>query len=294
MKLIMIVNPNAGRKKGLPIAKSVQATLTAKGYEVKMLVSKGPGETYSLAQTVQEQEADGILAIGGDGTLFDVINGLIREGRPFSTPVIQIPVGTGNSFMKDLGIESVDSAVEAVLRGNTRLADLAEFSTEGKQYYSINLLGAGFVSNVAYRAKTFKALGALSYIIAVLQEILVKKVVPVQLTIDGQEYRRNALFVEICNSRYTGGKMMMAPDAVIDDGLLDIILCNSLTRFQLLKIFPSIFKGKHTDHPKMEVFRGRNISLRSNTPMALTPDGETFGSTPLEIRISPLRVRMFC
>ena len=121
-----------------------------------------------------------------------------------------------------------------------------------------------------------------------------KKAAKIELNIDGKPIKRKAVFVEICNSKYTGGDMMMAPDAEIDDGLLDIIILNKVSRRKLLSLFPLLFKGDHVKDDTVEVFKGKDISLKSNYPLALTPDGETFGETPIDITIHSKKIKMFC
>jgi diacylglycerol kinase (ATP) len=114
--------------------------------------------------------------------------------------------------------------------------------------------------------KKYKALGALSYIFGVLEEITVLKSTSIEMEIDGEKIVREGLFFEICNSRYTGGDMMMAPGALIDDGLFDVVVMNRTSRIKLLKLFPAIFKGTHVNDPVIEVFRGKKISLKTGIP----------------------------
>ena len=294
MKFSIIVNPNAGKKQGMAIASQTSTRLIEKGHELEILVSNKPGDTVSIAEKLNIRNLDGIIAVGGDGTLFELINGLKKNDIALDIPIGQIPVGTGNSFIKDLGITTTEQGIEAVLSGNTRLVDLGEFSYTGGTFYFINLLGAGFVSNVAYRAKKYKKLGSLSYIMGVLEEIVVLKSAKVELVIDGVNIKREAVFIEICNSRFTGGDMMMAPGALIDDGFLDVIILNKTSRIKLLSLFPSIFKGEHVEDATVEVIRGKKITLTSMPSMVLTPDGETFGKTPIDVKIHPVAVKLFC
>jgi YegS/Rv2252/BmrU family lipid kinase len=293
MKLCMIVNPRAGKKQGLAAADRGTVLLQQHSICVETLVSTHPGHTVQLARDLDLNDWDGVLAVGGDGTLFELINGLLESNERISIPIGQIPVGTGNSFIKDLGISTIEDSVEHIVQRNLCRVDLGHFSCSTGTYYFINLLGAGFVSNVAYRAGKYKALGALSYILGVIEEVVGLKSSPVTLEIDGQVFQRDAIFVEICNSRYTGGNMMMAPAAAIDDGLLDVVLLNRITRKTLLKLFPRIFNGSHIEAEAVEVFRGKKIVLRTETPLALTPDGETFGETPIEVSIFPGKVELF-
>jgi len=293
MKLCMIVNPQAGKKQGLAAAQKAAHLLNQNDITVETLISSHPGQTVKLAEKLDLNSWDGVLAVGGDGTLFELINGLLRSNERIPVPIGQIPVGTGNSFSKDLCINSIEDTIEHIVQRNVQKVDLGHFSCQVGEYYFINLLGAGFVSNVAYRARKYRALGGFSYILGVIEEVVGLKSGWITLEIDGQTIERDCIFVEICNSRFTGGNMMMAPAAAIDDGFLDIVLLNRISRATLLKLFPRIFKGTHVQAESVEVFRGKKIVLRTENPLPLTPDGETFGSTPIEVSIFPRKVEMF-
>ncbi len=281
------------------------------GLTVTTHVSRFPGEMIDLAaavaQTLPPAIAPGetdpvstdtaVVAVGGDGTLFEVINGLTRNrvnGTVVPVPLGQIPVGTGNSFIRDLDIHDPQEAVQAILGGNTRAVDLGILNCEAGEYHFINLLGAGFVSSVAHRARYYKRWGALSYVLGVIRETAILAAQDLVLTIDGKRIERTGHFVEICNSRYTGGKMMIAPDARIDDGLFDVVVMSRVTRRKLLSLFPAIFSGTHVQDRSVEVFRGRTVRVQTAAPWLLTPDGETFGATPITAEILPKAIRVFC
>jgi len=293
MKLCMIVNPHAGKKRGGEIAAHVAALLEVGGVETERLVSEHVGGTRELAEDIDPLQWDGVLAVGGDGTLFEVVNGLLKGADSIPIPVGQVPVGTGNSFLRDVEIASAEDIVSRILGGRVRDIDLGHFTSDAGSFYFANLLGAGFVSNVAHRAGKYKALGSLSYLLGVVEEVIGLKSTLTRIDIDGRRFERDAIFVEVCNSRYTGGSMMMAPSARIDDGLLDVVILNRVTRRRLLRLLPTIFSGTHVDAPEIEVFSGRDISVESDVPLALTPDGETFGHTPIKVSVHPGRMRMF-
>jgi diacylglycerol kinase (ATP) len=188
----------------------------------------------------------------------------------------------------------LEDSIKAIITGQTKAIDLGEFSYSQGKHFFINLLGTGFVSNVAYRARKYKKLGSLSYIFGVLEEVAVLKSTKIEINIDGKLINREAVFTEICNSRYTGGDMLMAPGAKIDDVYLDIIILNKVSRLKLLSLFPLLFKGEHVNDDAVEVFTGKNISLKSDKQLVLTPDGETFGDTPIDVTMHPKKIKMFC
>ncbi len=294
MNLFLILNPAAGKNKATKVVEKAVPLLKNKGVHCEVQTSKFPGHTVQLAREFNLTNYDGIVAVGGDGTLFEMLNGLLKKHQSFDLPIGQIPVGTGNSFIKDLEIQTIEDAVDKIASGKTRKVDVGFFKYSEGEHYFINLLGTGFVANVAHRAGKYKMLGPLSYVIGVFEEVVQLKSVPLEMTIDGKAYKRDYIFAEICNSTKTGGDMIMAPDARIDDGLLDVILLNKISKVNLLKIFPQIFKGTHVFDTHVETFKGRHIKIVSETPQRLTPDGEVFGTTPIEVSILPNKITMFC
>jgi diacylglycerol kinase (ATP) len=235
--------------------------------------------------------ADLLVVLGGDGSLFEVVNGIMDT--PHRPRLAQIPVGTGNSFIKDLGINDVQDGIAAILGGKLRAVDLGRFTSASGSYYFINLLGAGFVARVAKLAGRFKFLGAHSYSLAVLILLVPLKARRLELVADGASSVRDAHFVEICNSRKTGGDMIMAPDAEVDDGLFDVIVAKAMTRRQVLALFPQIFKGTHVNSSLVESFKCRKLSVRFDTEEPVSPDGELVGVTPLEAEVVPGALELY-
>jgi len=157
----------------------------------------------------------------------------------------------------------------------------------------VNLMGFGFVTDVAGTAAGFNYLGDLSYVTGVLYRTMGLRFHKMTLEIDGEVITGENCLVEFCNSRYTGGDMMIAPEARIDDGFFDVVILSPLSRMSLLHTFPKIFKGTHGDNPAVRFIRGRSASVRTDPAKALLPDGEVFGTTPTEVTILPRHVRYF-
>ena len=161
------------------------------------------------------------------------------------------------------------------------------------EFYFVNLVGAGFVADVASRASHFKLFGDMSYTIGVLLELILLRAGACRVTADGKEHAGEAIFVEICNSRKTGGDMIMAPDAVVDDGLFDVVIARAMGRGTLLGLFPKIFTGEHVKDPRVESFRCAKVSVTFDRPQRVTPDGEVLGTTPLEAEVVPRALEVF-
>ncbi len=293
MKLLLLVNPLAGRKQGTKIAEKTAKALEKNGMTVETRYSGYAGHLVHIAEQEVNNSWDGIIAAGGDGTLFEVVNGMMAGNDTLPLPLGVVPVGTGNSFSRDLGIQSLDDAIVKIIKGKTRSVDVGKCDSAGRTLYFINLLGFGFVSDVAWKASFYKQWGHLSYIFGVF--IITKNLQSYHLDfeIDGRSYQRDNIFVEICNSQKTGGDMIMAPQAKIDDGLLDIVILNKISRMGLLRALPKIFKGTHIHIPQIETFKGRNMRFVPETEKILTPDGEITGHTPVSVSVLPGKIRIF-
>jgi len=293
LKILLLVNPAAGRKQGKEAAQKALTLFRQQGVEVTCIFSEYAGHLAEIAAREVNGGWDGIAALGGDGALFEVINGMMQGNPDLPVPLGVLPVGTGNSFSKDLKAQTIQDGVQAVINGSTRRVDLGFCESAGRSFYFINILGFGFVADVAQKAASFKKWGSISYIIGVF--IITKNLQSCALDfeIDGQSYHRDNVFVEISNSSKTGGNMIMAPTAKIDDGLLDVVILNKISRYGLLSTLPKIFNGTHIHIPQIETFQGSAMSFHPAAPKALTPDGEIIGETPITVSILPGKIKVF-
>jgi YegS/Rv2252/BmrU family lipid kinase len=230
--------------------------------------------------------------MGGDGTNYQVLNGILKyHGDKQLPPLGILPVGRGNSFAKDLQIFSIEDGLAALSRQATRKVDVCRFSQNDDAYYFVNLMGFGFVTDVAKTAARFKWAADFSYVIGVFHRLLGLNFHDLVLEIDGKIIRGKNCFVEICNSRYTGGNMLMAPDAQIDDGLFDAVVLAPLSRLSLISTFPKIFNGTHSENPAVHFIQAKSAKVYTQPQKILLPDGEIFGTTPTEIDIPSRRGR---
>jgi YegS/Rv2252/BmrU family lipid kinase len=238
---------------------------------------------------------DAVACLGGDGTNFHVLNGLIRtagvDGLP---PLGIIPLGRGNSFARDLGIFSPEAGVDAIAGARTRRVDVCRYSQGADSLYFVNLLGLGFVSDVAATAARFAAAGDLSYVIGVGLHLFRLRAARLEMEIDGRPLPGRYCFIEFCNSRYTGGKMLMAPSAEIDDGLFDAVIVAPLSPIRLAMAFPRIFRGDHLTDPSVRLIRGKTARVSADKALPLLPDGELLGRTPTRIEVIAGCAPYFC
>lgn len=295
MRIALIAKPPpGGKKKRERVISSVMEQLFRNQIKCTLFKTRYHGHATKIVQDLSLKEFDALVAMGGDGTNYHVLNGLLKYHSPLTFPALGIiPMGRGNSFAKDLNIHSITDGINAIIGQHTVAVDVCRFIQPDEHYYFVNLMGFGFVTDVAQTATRFSWAGDLSYVIGVFQRTLGLKFHDMALEIDGKAYGGPNCFVEFCNSRYTGGNMLMAPDAKIDDGYFDAVILSPLTRRSLLRVFPKIFNGTHIHHPQVRVVRGRHAVVRSVPTKGLLPDGEFFGQTPTTIDVLPKKLRYF-
>jgi YegS/Rv2252/BmrU family lipid kinase len=284
MKLLVVYNPNAAHRRAEKLLPEVKEAFRRKRIEADLRLTERPGHAVEIARQADFSQYDGLVAAGGDGTLFELVNGYYANPSPKRIPIGVLPTGTGNAFARDLELDAGrwPEAVELLAPGRTRRVDVGRFSFDGKQRYYLNILGLGFVADVTFSAGRLKALGNVAYTLGVILQTLFLHSYAVRLEADGRTLERENLFAEISNTRYTSN-FLMAPRARIDDGLLDVTLLGPMSRRRLLKCFPLIFTGEHLRLPEVETFQARSIRISTEAPKVLTPDGELEGSTPVEV-----------
>lgn len=295
MKIALIVNPHAGGKKNTQRISAVKRSLKSIGFGLEIFMTRYHGHAEEIVRDLDLATVGAIVAMGGDGTNYHVLNGLLKyHPHKHLPPLGVIPSGRGNSFARDLDIHTTQEGLTALIHKETRPVDVCTFSQNGETFYFVNLLGIGFVTDVAQTASRFSMTGDLSYIIGVLHRVSGLRFHQMKLEIDGETISGKNCFIEICNSRYTGGSMLIAPDARIDDGWFDVVILGPLTRWSLLKTLPKIFKGTHGENPAVRFFRGKKATIITTPQKNMLPDGECFGSTKTTIGILPAHVRYFC
>ena len=295
MDIAIVANSRSGGRTTRPTGRDIDKRLASAGIRVQWHWTACHGHAEKIVRQLDIRQLDAVVAMGGDGTNFQVLNGLLRYHDHRALPPLGIiPLGRGNSFARDLPVITMADGLSAIIRQTTRPVDVCRFTCKGETHYFVNLMGLGFVSDVARTAIRFRRVGDLSYVIGVLHRMLRMRFHHMSLEIDGETISGRNCFVEICNSRFTGGGMLMAPDARIDDGLMDVVVAAPLSRASLLRTFPAIFNGTHGQNPAVRFIRGRSVRIATDPIKTLLPDGELFGTTPADIRVLPHHVRYFC
>jgi YegS/Rv2252/BmrU family lipid kinase len=248
--------------------------------------SLGPGHARELAQAAAREGYQRVVAIGGDGTVSEVANGLAH------TPVALgiIPAGTGNDVARNLGIPSDPAAAAALAStGRARPVDLCQVTTRDSTTYFVNVAGFGFDAEAAARVDRLPRLvgGTLPYIVGTLQTLWQYRSPDMRISIDGRSFDRRVFMVAVGNcSSYAGG-MRIVPGARFDDGLLDVCLVKDLGRFELLRVVPKLYRGGHIGHPAVELYRCRALTADADARVLCHADGEPVGGSPLRFGILP-------
>ena len=294
MKVMLVYNPHAGHARAAKILPRVEELLAAKKIDVELHLTEYPGHATRIVQEARFEDYDGLIAAGGDGTLFEVINGYYGNSSGKRIPLGVLPTGTGNAFARDLDLNAdlLEEAVEIISLNKPRKVDVGRFRTQGKDYYYLNILGLGFVADVGAIAGKLKVFGNIAYTFGVILQTIALKSYSLTIEIDGRKLERDNIFTEISNTRYTAN-FLMAPRAEIDDGLLDVTLLGKVSRRRLLKCFPLILTGEHVRMEEVETFQAKHIRISTSVPKILTPDGELLGSTPLEVECLHRDVAVF-
>jgi YegS/Rv2252/BmrU family lipid kinase len=274
-----LVNPAAGGGRCGKLAGRAIGELRKAGVEIETVETRAPGDGISLVRKAWAQGFRKFLAVGGDGTSYEIVNGLFpgapEDGRP---TLAFLPLGTGNSFLRDFSDRGAEYARTALLEDRRRPCDVLKLThREGVLYY-INLLSIGFAADVAaVTNRRLKPLGPPGYWVGILICLarLDRRVFPLRVDGAAEADRRRCLFLSFNNSKFTGGKMMIAPDARTDDSLIEFVRWGPIGRLALLRNLHTLYDGTHLKHPLAERRSAQRIDFELNAPVDVMVDGES-------------------
>ena len=293
-RYLLLVNPASGTRRGLVALEQVKPVFAAADAELDIRITERSGHARRLARTLDLAAYNGICLIGGDGTVHEVVSGLLERGQPVSIPLGIIPAGTGNDVAKQLGISSPLEAAQQIIAGRTSPFDVAKVEANGDTDYCVTLVGWVGVAEINRTAERLRLLGPPRYAVAALWQILFAKRRRARLLLDNQTIDDEFLLVVACNTVFSGSGMQLAPRAKVDDGKIDVVILRSATRWQLFRLFAKVFDGSHVEMPCVEYHQVRSLSILSDDGLPLDLDGEIKGTAPVSIQVIPGAVRMFC
>ena len=291
-KYYLLVNPKGGHKRGLEIYEKVKHIFSSAGTNITVLHTEYAGHAFDFANTLDFVGYDGLCAIGGDGTMYELINGMLKRDDNHKIPIGLITGGTGNSFMYDVDCLDPVDAAKRIVQHKLRPLDIAKVNANGELFYSFNIIGWGLATDAGKLAEKLRWLGGVRYDVASIIEVLKGKDRIATLTLDEEVIKENFIFIIGCNTIHTGKAMKMAPLAQLNDGKIDLIIVRKTSRINLLKLFPKLFSGDHIKSPLVEYRQVQNFSISLEETNDLTIDGEIIGTTPLNVQMVPKMVNV--
>ncbi len=296
-KWFVIVNPNAGKRIGEKDWLQIARLLTQAGIDYTNVFTDAPNHAVKLAEKYIESGYRKIIVVGGDGTLNEVINGIISQRRfaPDEVMVAMIPVGTGNDWCRTFNIPNgYEEAIKVISTCKTARQDVGriKYQLNGKECtrYFLNMAGLGFDGAVAQKTNKLKAQGKggpFSYLINLFTTLLSHKSTFTKIVIDNKPIEEDAFTISIAIGQYNGGGMKQAPQAITDDGLFDITIIRNVSKMTVIRNIRKLYDGSYVTLKQVKQFRGRVVRIEAQPPLIMEADGESLGSTPMTFEIMP-------
>ena len=285
-EIALLTNPAAGKGRGARVAAEVLPRLRDAGYVVRNLSGSSADQARELAEQCVTDGIETLVVVGGDGMVHLAIQALAHS----ETRLGLIPAGTGNDVARNLGLPRKDpaAAADVVIGGRERRIDLAR---AGSRYF-VTVLAAGFDAVVSERANQMSwPRGQMRYNLATLAELRTFKPIPYVVDIDGEQLRFDAMMVAVGNGPSFGGGLRITEGALLDDGLLDVVVIRPMRKRELIRTYPMLFKGTHVNHPDYRHHAGRVITVAAPGITAYA-DGERIAALPLTIEVQPAALRV--
>lgn len=273
MKYKLIVNPIAGRGKTKKMYPQLMKILKEAGVDFHTYITRGHGDAITAAREAAEEGFDVIVAVGGDGTVNEVANGIVGSTAVLAT----LPTGTGNDFATAVGMPAdMEKSCAILLEGTTRKIDLGRVLDR----YFVNAVGVGFDAAVAHRANMGVRMlrGVWVYIFSVFSTLISYQPVEMEIILDGKTLEKTPTLVAVGIGQCYGGGMRIVPDAIQDDGYFDVCVLDTMGRLEIAWEFPKVFKGTHKNIRKCDMFRAQEVELILADPRPLHMEGEVFFS----------------
>jgi diacylglycerol kinase (ATP) len=285
------VNPAAGGGRSHDLLAPALERLHAAGIEVRVAKTRTAGEATSIARHAYQRGIHNFIAVGGDGTSYEILNGLYPEALSGARPTLAfLPLGTGNSFLRDFSDRGVEYAIESILAQRSRPCDVMRLRHRAGVVYYMNLLSVGFSADVAtLRARRFSAWGEFGYFTSIFLTLARFNRRPFPVRTDGENNfdERPCLFLTFSNSKFTGGTMMIAPKAEIGDGLIEYVRWGPIGRVGLIRNLPGLYDGTHIQHPLAERKAVPRVEFKLDAPVDVMVDGEVLTLQCEEIDVLP-------
>lgn len=278
MKYLLLANPTSGGGKGLRVMNQVTKHLSSLGVEFQEISGTSyESAAVNLREAVSALEAGVVIVVGGDG----MVHLAIQELAHSEVALLLIPAGTGNDFARTLGLP-LNDPLAALNQGLNSEASRVDLGKVNNRYFA-EILSTGFDSLVNERANRIRWKSKRKYDLAMLLELPLFKPLAYEIELDDRRIETEAMLIAIANGASYGGGMKVCPDASLTDGLFDLMILEPVSKFELLRVFPRVFKGTHISHPRVRIERARSVSIKA--PAVAYADGERIGSLPIHASI---------
>ena len=284
--VVLVVNPSSGGGKGRKTLDRALPLFRERGVDPRVIVTRTGAEVTDVTREAVADDANLVVAVGGDGHLAAVGEALVGTG----TPLALLPAGSANDYARNIGMPRKDlvAAIDALLAGTARSVDAIKVSNRITSRVFMNVVGTGFDAEVAQTAGRMPFLrGSGRYVLAIARELPRFKAATLRLTVDGQPHDLRAMMVAIANGHSYGGGMRIAPGAALDDGALDICIVGEVSKPQFVRAFPRVFRGTHVNHPAVTMLKGADIQIDAERQLPLVGDGELLRGLPARISVVP-------
>jgi len=283
---LVLVNPAAGGGRALRSVAWLRERLAARP-EARLEITRRPGDAEALAADAGRRGHDRVIAVGGDGTVQEVVNGLLAGGAGAGMGIV--PLGSGNDLARSLGLPTETASAWRIAIGHaTRRIDAARARNgSGAERWFASAGGIGFDAQVAAAMadRSGWQAGRAGYVLTTLAELRRFDNRHVRLTIDGASETADVLFVAIANGAFYGGGMRIAPGASVDDGLLDVCVVGDISRLTVLRQLRNLYRGTHVAHPAVSMRSGTSVEADGDRGTRIHLDGEPFGQLPIKVTI---------
>jgi YegS/Rv2252/BmrU family lipid kinase len=294
LQVKVIVNPVAGAystRRKWPI---ISRLLKRSGLSFDFEYTEGVGHAIELARAAASDGYRCLVAVGGDGTVNEVANGILYSTGATKTALGIVSTGTGSDFIRSVGIPRDYPSACSALTSPRRLSidvGVVEYQSKGQtlQRFFVNGAGVGFDATVVEKTERLPKYfgGTIPYLAGLVMALFGYKNKSVVVNVEDEMMSGRVLSVVVANGGYLGGGMHIAPQAELSDSLLDVVMVGDLGKFELLKELPTVYKGTHINHPKVRMVKARHITVKSPEPMLVHADGELLGESPASFWVMP-------
>lgn len=290
-QIALLVNPASGRRRAAVTAVRLKEALREAGARVFVYSGDSAGDSRRLARLAVADRPDALVAVGGDGLVHQALQSVVGSGVPMAV----IPTGTGNDIARAFSSRRLSPrrTAEAILAGRGRSVDCVRLRlADGTRRHFLSVLACGFDARVNERVNGFRfGIGRAGYLVGLMAELRAFTPIDFEITVDGRRIAEPGMLVAVGNTSAYGGGMHVCPDAVPDDGLIDVVFARQAPLGRFLRLFPRVFNGSHTSLDEIVVERGRTVTIDGPAGAAFA-DGERVGAPPLECEVVPKSVEL--